>query len=142
MQEVKDKSQVKVHYKGTLADGTVFDSSEGREPLAFTMGADSIIPGFEKAVLGMKIDESKTVEIPCEEAYGEKRGDLIQDIDRTLMPDGMMPEIGQKLQSQDQTGRSFIVTIIDIKENMVTVDGNHELAGKNLIFEIKLVEII
>ncbi len=141
MQEVQNNNEVKVHYKGTLADGTVFDSSEGREPLSFTVGGGNMIPGFEKAVLGMKLEESKTVQIPCEEAYGQKRDDLIQEINKSLLPEGMQPEIGQKLQSQDQTGRSFVVTVTGIQESTITIDGNHELAGKDLTFEIKLVGI-
>ncbi len=141
MEEVKQNNQVKVHYKGTLTDGTVFDSSEGREPLSFTVGGGNMIPGFEKAVLGMKLEETKTVQIPCEEAYGQKRDDLIQEVNKSLLPEGMSPEIGQKLQSQDQTGRNFVVTVTEVKESTITIDGNHELAGKDLIFEIKLVEI-
>ena len=141
MKEVINQSQVKVHYTGTLDDGSVFDSSEGREPLAFTVGAGNMIPGFEKAVLGMKLNETKKVTIPCDQAYGPVREDLIQELNKSILPEGLNPQIGQKLQSQDNEGRSFIVTVKQVKETTIVIDGNHELAGKDLQFEIRLVEL-
>lgn len=141
MKEVINQSQVKVHYTGTLEDGSVFDSSEGREPLAFTVGAGNMIPGFEKAVLGMKLNETKKVTIPCDQAYGPVRDDLIQELNKSILPEGLNPQIGQKLQSQDNEGRSFIVTVKQVKETTIVIDGNHELAGKDLQFEIRLVEL-
>lgn len=139
MKEVINQSQVKVHYTGTLGDGSVFDSSEGREPLAFTVGAGNMIPGFEKAVMGMKLNETKKVTIPSDEAYGPVRDDLIQELDKSVLPEGLNPQTGQKLQSQDNQGRSFIVTVKQVKETTIVIDGNHELAGKDLQFEIRLV---
>ena len=130
-----------MHYTGTLDDGSVFDSSEGREPLAFTVGAGNMIPGFEKAVLGMKLNETKKVTIPCDKAYGPVRDDLIQELNKSILPEGLNPQIGQKLQSQDNEGRSFIVTVKQVKETTIVIDGNHELAGKDLQFEIRLVEL-
>ena len=141
MKEVINQSQVKVHYTGTLNDGSVFDSSEGREPLAFTVGAGNMIPGFEKAVLGMKLNETKKVTIPCDQAYGPVRDDLIQELNKSVLPEGLNPQIGQKLQSQDNEGRAFIVTVKQIKEDTIVIDGNHELAGKDLQFEIRLVDL-
>ena len=141
MKEVIHQSQVKVHYTGTLDDGSVFDSSEGREPLAFTVGAGNMIPGFEKAVLGMKLNETKNITIPCDEAYGPVREDLIQELDKSVLPEGLNPQVGQRLQSQDNQGRSFIVVVKDVKEKTIVIDGNHELAGRDLQFEIRLVEL-
>ena len=141
MKEVIDQSQVKVHYTGTLDDGSVFDSSEGREPLAFKVGAGNMIPGFEKAVLGMKLNETKSVTIPCNEAYGPVRDDLIQELDKSILPEGLNPHVGQKLQSQDNEGRAFIVVVKEVKDKTIVIDGNHELAGKDLQFEIRLVEL-
>ena len=141
MKEVIQQSQVKVHYTGTLDDGSVFDSSEGREPLAFTVGDGNLIPGFENAVLGMKVDETKKVTIPSEQAYGPVRNELIQELDISVLPEGLNPQAGQKLQSQDNEGRSFVVTVKQVNEKTIVVDGNHELAGKDLQFEIRVVEL-
>ena len=141
MKKAIDQSQVKVHYTGTLDDGSVFDSSEGREPLAFTVGAGNMIPGFENAVLGMAINEIKKIKIPCEQAYGPVRDDLIQELNKSVLPQGLTPQVGQRLQSQDDQGRSFVVTVRQVKEQTIVIDGNHELAGKDLQFEIRLVEL-
>ena len=141
MKEVINQSQVKVHYTGTLEDGSVFDSSEGREPLAFTVGTGNMIPGFENAVLGMKLNETKKVTIPSSEAYGPVREDLIQELDKSVLPEGLNPQTGQRLQSQDDQGRSFVVTVKQVNEKAIVIDGNHELAGKDLQFEIRLVEL-
>ena len=141
MKEVINQSQVKVHYTGTLEDGSVFDSSEGREPLAFTVGTGNMIPGFENAVLGMKLNETKKVTIPSSEAYGPVREDLIQELDKSVLPEGLNPQTGQRLQSQDDQGRSFVVTVKQVNEKTIVIDGNHELAGKDLQFEIRLVEL-
>ncbi len=141
MKEVIQQSQVKVHYTGTLEDGSVFDTSEGREPLAFTVGEGHLIPGFESAVLGMKLDETKKVVIPSDQAYGPVREELIQELDLSVLPEGLNPKAGQKLQSQDSQGRSFVVTVKQVNEKTIVVDGNHELAGKDLQFEIRVVEL-
>jgi peptidylprolyl isomerase len=132
---------VKVHYTGTLADGSVFDSSIGREPLQFTLGDGQMIPGFEQAVIGMELGETKTVTIPADQAYGPYYEELVFVIDRDELPAGMEPEVGQKLQMQSATGQITIVTVKDVSETNVTLDANHELAGKDLTFEIQLIEI-
>ncbi len=132
---------VNVHYTGTLDDGSVFDSSLGREPLQFTLGAGQMIPGFEQAVIGMELGETKTVTIPADQAYGPYYDDLVFVIPREQLPAGMEPAVGQKLQSQSATGQVMIVTVTEVSETSVTVDANHELAGEDLTFEIQLVEI-
>jgi len=133
---------VRVHYNGRLEDGTEFDSSVGREPLQFTLGEGSMIPGFEKAVIGMSLGQSKTVEIPADEAYGPYREELVLVVDRGELPPDLEPEVGQQLQMQQADGRVISVTVIEVSESSVTLDANHHLAGKDLIFEIQLVEIL
>jgi len=133
---------VQVHYTGKLADGTVFDSSIGKQPLAFTLGTGQMIPGFEKAVLGMKVGEKKTVTIPAAEAYGPRDEEAIVELSRDMLPSEREPKVGDALQVTDsQTGRTGIVTIIKVSEDTVTVDSNHFLAGKDLTFDIELVKI-
>lgn len=132
---------VRVHYTGTLEDGTTFDTSVGGEPLEFTLGASQMIPGFEKAVYGLKVEESKTVTIPAEEAYGPHRDDLIIVVEREQLPADLDPNVGQQLTMQQTDGRTAVVIVIDVSETTITVDTNHPLAGKDLIFKIELVEI-
>ncbi|MBI4267490.1 MAG: peptidylprolyl isomerase [Chloroflexi bacterium] len=132
---------VKVDYTGTLDDGTQFDSSAGREPLQFTLGEGKVIPGFEKAVLGMKVGDAKTVKIPSAEAYGPYHDQLMLVLDRSQLPADLVPEVGQTLQ-MEQDGRTFLVNITAVSTANITVDGNHPLAGKDLTFEITLVEIV
>ncbi|MFC1917308.1 peptidylprolyl isomerase [Chloroflexota bacterium] len=136
-----DGNAVKVHYTGTLEDGTVFDSSVGREPLEFTLGAGAMIPGFENAVRGMEVGQEKTVTIPAEGAYGPPQPDMIMAFERDKLPEGLNPEVGQQLQMQDQSGGVAVVVITEVTETTITIDANHPLAGKDLTFEIELVEI-
>ena len=136
-----DGDTVRVHYTGTLEDGTTFDTSVGGEPLEFTLGAGQMIPGFEKAVYGLKIGESKTVTIPAEEAYGPQRDDLIMVIEREQLPADLDPKVDQQLQMQQTDGRTAVVIVTDVSETTITVDANHPLAGEDLTFEIELVEI-
>ncbi len=131
---------VKVHYKGTLSDGSTFDSSEGRDPIEFVIGEGSVIPGFENAVTAMDVAETKIITIPSAEAYGEAREDMIGQIPRADLPDDMEPEIGLILQMESPE-RSIPVRIVDLTEEMVTLDANHPLAGQDLIFELTLVAI-
>jgi peptidylprolyl isomerase len=133
---------VQVNYTGKLADGTVFDSSIGREPLEFTLGAGQMIPGFEKAVFGMKVGEKKTVTIPVDEAYGPVRDDLVVEVPREKLPSDLTPEVGQQLGVKQPDGTTGIVTITAVSDNTVTINGNHPLAGKDLTFEIELVKIL
>ena len=139
--QVQDGDTVSVHYTGSLNDGTVFDSSEGRDPLPFTVGAGQVIPGFEKAVIGLKLGESVTVTIPVDEAYGPYREDLVVTVDRSELPADREPEIGQQLQRVLTDGSIITFVITEVAESTVTLDANHPLAGKELTFDIELVEI-
>lgn len=137
----KANDKVRVHYKGTLSTGEVFDSSEGREPLEFSLGSGQVIPGFDKGIEGMTINESKTLNIPCAEAYGEVRQELIQEVQKTQLPPEINPEVGMQLMSNTPEGQQIPLVITEVKENSIVVDANHPLAGKDLIFEITLVGI-
>lgn len=142
MTEAKLGDTVRVHYTGKLEDGTVFDSSLDRDPVEFTLGAGQVIPGFEQAVVGMSPGESKTVEVPAEQAYGPYREELVQEIDRELVPEELKLEVGQQLVLRLSPGRSIRVTVTKLTESKVTLDANHPLAGKDLTFDLQLVEII
>ncbi len=139
--KVANKNNVSVHYTGKLVDGSVFDSSDGREPLSFTIGEGQMIPGFEAGVLGMGINEKKTIEISSDKAYGEIRKDLIHDVSKENLPNDLDPEIGMQLQSSAQDGSVLNVTIVKVNEGSVTIDANHPLAGKDLLFDIEVVNI-
>lgn len=141
MLKAKEGDSVKVHYTGTFQDGNVFDSSLGGEPLEFALGKGQMIPGFEKAILGMQIGEDKKVTIPSNEAYGEVNEEMFFTINRTEIPDEVKPEVGMRLNAQTGQGQSIQVFIKDFDNQTVTLDANHPLAGKDLNFEIKLVEI-
>jgi FKBP-type peptidyl-prolyl cis-trans isomerase 2 len=130
-----------VHYTGRLQDGSVFDTSEGKEPLEFTLGQGQLIPGFEQAVTGMKVGESKTVTIPSDQAYGPHREELVQVVPREQLSEELKPEVGMQLQSTRSDGGVMVVTVTEVSETTITVDANSPLAGKDLTFEIELVGI-
>ncbi len=132
---------VSIEYTGTLDDGTVFDTSKGRKPLQFALGRGKVIPGFDKAVTGMKTGEAKTVHIPVDEAYGPHEDALIEKVDRSMMPADLKLEVGQLLQAVDEAGEARQVKILALDDKSVTLDGNHPLAGKDLNFQIELVAI-
>ncbi len=142
MSKAKDGDTVKVHYTGTLKNGEVFDTSEEREPLEFTLGQGQLIPGFEKAVIGMGEGDSTKVEIPSDEAYGEAREDLIINVPKDQLPEGVTPEIGMQLQVNQPNGQPVPVRITKIGDNDLTLDANHPLAGEDLTFDIELVEVV
>lgn len=141
MAQAKSGDTVKVHYTGKFADGTVFDSSLDREPLEFAIGEGQVIPGFEQAVEGMNTGDTKTVTIPAAEAYGPVNEEMVMEVDRSEFPDDLKPEVGDQLQMTQPDGETFIVSVTNADDTTVTLDANHPLAGKDLIFEIKLEEI-
>jgi len=141
MTEAKENDRVKVHYKGSLQDGTVFDSSENRQPLEFTIGQGMVIPGFEKGVVGMCEGDTKVISIEAEEAYGAYRQDLVGVVDKSRIPDDIDLKIGMVLQVRSPEGSVTNVVVSAITDNDVTLDMNHPLAGKELLFEVTLVEI-
>jgi peptidylprolyl isomerase len=142
MSQVKDGDTVKVGYTGMLDDGTVFDSSENRDPLEFTIGDGRLIKGFDDAVRGMSIGETKTVRIPAEEAYGPYHKEMTMVVDRQEFPPDMDPQIGEQLQVRQPSGQTMVVTVSDVTDGNVTLDANHPLAGKDLSFEITLDEVV
>lgn len=141
MSQVKKNDTVRVHYTGKLADGQVFDSSEGKEPIEFTLGQGQLIPGFEKGLVDMKVSEKKTINIPKEEAYGEPRPELIQEVPKTQLPPEITPEVGMGLVSRNPEGQEMNLVITDVKDDAIVVDANHPLAGKDLTFDLEVVEI-
>ncbi len=141
MTEVKSGDKVRIHYTGTLNDGSVFDSSQGRDPLEFVVGSGQVIPGFDKAVTGMATGEQKTVTIPADEAYGQPDPRAIQAIPRENIPAEIPLEVGLQLQAQSPQGHPIPVTVVEISETEVTLDANHRLAGKDLTFALELVSI-
>ncbi len=141
MAQVKKGDTVKVHYHGKLTDGTTFDSSTGRDPLEFEVGAGMMIKGFDDGVIDMTVGEKKTISIPAEDAYGASDPENIIEFPIVNFPEDMKPEVGMQLNMRDNAGHSFPVVITEVKEESVLLDANHPLAGKELIFDIELVEI-
>jgi peptidylprolyl isomerase len=138
--KAKKGDNVKVHYTGRLEDGTVFDSSHDREPLEFTLGEGQVIQGFETAVDGMAEGETKTTKIPAEEGYGDRREEMVIELERGKVPSDIQPEVGQNLQIQLQNGEQLPVVVTAVEDEKVVIDANHPLAGKTLVFDIELVE--
>jgi peptidylprolyl isomerase len=133
---------VKVHYTGTLNDGTVFDSSLEREPLEFTLGSGQVIPGFDKGIVGMELNEKKQIVLPPEEAYGERNEELVLEVPKNDLPADLEPQIGQQLQMQYNNGQTIVVTITNMSDSSVSLDANFPLAGQTLTFDLELVEIV
>jgi peptidylprolyl isomerase len=141
MTQAQPGTTVSIHYTGTLSDGTTFDSSEGRDPLTFKMGEGEIIPGLESALSGMEVGDKKQVTIASEEAYGPHRPEAIQQVPRESVPDHIPLDLGTQLQVQTPDGRALPVTVTEVTEEQVTLDANHPLAGKDLIFDVELVSV-
>ncbi len=141
MTEAKSGDTVQLHYKGTLDDGSVFDSSEGREPLEFTVGSGQIIPGLDREIPGMKVGDEKTVRIEPEDAYGPSDPAARQTVPRATIPANIPLEVGLQLQAQTENGQTMSVTVVEISDDEVVMDANHPLAGKALTFEIQLTGI-
>lgn len=142
MAQAKNGDTVKVHYTGRLGDGRVFDSSANRDPLQFTIGTGQVIPGFEEGVVGMELGQSKTVNIPADQAYGPRRDEMTVQVPKTQLPEDMSPEVGDQLQMRSQTGQPVLVTVTDVNDEAIELDANHPLAGEDLTFDIELVEIV
>ena len=142
MANVKHGDTVRLNYTGKLEDGTVFDSSEGDNPLEFTIGEGEIIAGLEQGVIGMSAGESKTIVIPMEQAYGPRDEARVFEMDKSKAPENFNAEIGQQLQMFRADGMAITVTVAGISEKSFTMDCNHPLAGKTLIFETTLVKIL
>ena len=134
--------QVLFHYTGSLADGTVFDSSTGREPLKVELGSGQVIPGVDQALAGMAPGDSKTVTVPAEKAYGPHRDELIHEVGRDKLAPEMKVDVGDRLEGTDAAGRRLQLTVVEVNDNAVKLDANHPLAGEDLTFELKLVEIV
>ncbi|MDL5046552.1 peptidylprolyl isomerase [Oscillatoria amoena NRMC-F 0135] len=141
MSTVKNGDTVKVHYTGTLDSGEVFDSSREREPIAFTLGAGMMIPGFEKGVMGMTVGEKKTIKIPCAEAYGAHSQENMIKVPKSQVPPGMEPKAGMMVELRSPQGQAIPVRIAEVTEESVTLDGNHPLAGQDLNFDLELVSL-
>jgi FKBP-type peptidyl-prolyl cis-trans isomerase 2 len=141
MAEAKQGDEVKVHYTGKLDDGTVFDSSQGRDPIGFTVGSGEVIPGFEEAVVGMEVGDKKTIKIESENAYGPRREDMVVTVDRDKFPEDVEPEEGQRFQVGSEQGQAIPAVVTDVTGDKITLDANSPLAGKDLTFEIELVEV-
>ena len=141
MKTAEKDNVVKVHYTGKLEDGQVFDTSKNRAPLEFKVGDGKLIKGFEDAVLGMELNEQKTVNIPKDDAYGDAREDLVYKIGRDRLPDDLEPKVGMDLVSKFPDGTEQVVKIAELSDSEVTIDANHPLAGKDLVFDLELIEI-
>jgi FKBP-type peptidyl-prolyl cis-trans isomerase 2 len=142
MPQAQNGNTVKVHYTGKLNDGSVFESSRGKAPLEFTLGNDQLIPGFEKAVIGMEVGETRSVVIPADEAYGRHLDEMILEVKRDQLPPDLVPEVGQQLQSKQSDGQIAVFTVTEVNEDSIKVDANHPLAGQDLTFDIELMEIL
>ena len=142
MAQVTDGDTVRIHYTGKLSDGSEFDSSAGGDPLQFTVGQNMIIPHLETSIVGMAVGDTATVEIAAENAYGPRRPEAIQTVERSLMPEGADLQVGSQVQATGEGGQVFVLTIVEMGDDTVTLDGNHPLAGEDLTFEIEIVEIV
>ncbi len=139
--EVREGDIVRVHYTGRLTSGEVFDSSEGRDPLKFEVGAGMMIEGFDQAVIGMTAGEKKTVRIAPEEGYGPRFEEMVMEFPKANLPEDLVPELGMQLTLSNPDGEQWAVTITQVTEEMITLDGNHHLAGQELEFDIELVAV-
>jgi peptidylprolyl isomerase len=142
MTKAKPGDTVRIHYTGTLTDGTQFDSSEGREPLEFTVGSGQIIKGLDHEVEGMEVGDRNKVTIPADEAYGQRDPQSIQQVPRGSIPPEVNIQPGAQLQARTQDGNTVLLTVVETTEDHVTVDANHPLAGQDLVFDVELVEIV
>lgn len=141
MAAAKTGDTVQVHYTGKLTDGTVFDSSQGRDPLEFKLGEGRVIEGFENAIVGLEPGDSTTTTIEPDNAYGPRRDELTIEVPKNKFPDHISPTVGQQLEMMQQNGQPVQVTVIEVGDEQVTLDANHPLAGQTLVFDIELVNV-
>ena len=141
MSQVKENDTVKIHYTGKLQDGQVFDSSLERDPIEFTIGGGQIIPGLEKVLIDMKVNDKKTIEIPQAEAYGDVQKELFQEVPKEQLPQEITPEVGMGLVAKNPDGSERQLRVAEVKDDSIVIDANHPLAGKDLIFDVEVVEI-
>jgi FKBP-type peptidyl-prolyl cis-trans isomerase SlpA len=141
MSQAKKNDTVKVHYTGKLTSGEVFDSSKERDPLEFKVGSGQLIPGFDQAVEGMEVNEKKTINIPSEKAYGASNPDLIRNVSQEQLPEDIEPEVGQTLIASGPEGQETRLVVTEVHDEHIVVDANHPLAGKDLVFDLELVDI-
>lgn len=142
MSKVKNGDTVKVHYTGKLEDGSVFDSSVERDPLEVTLGEGKLIPGFEDAVIGLEVGDKTTASIASADAYGERREDLEVTVERSQLPEDIEPQVGMQLQLNQPNGQPVPVQVTKVEDENIIIDANHPLAGKDLTFDIELIEIV
>lgn len=142
MAQVKSGDTVKVHYTGKLDDGSVFDTSVNREALELIIGDNQLIAAFEEGLIGMSPGESKTIEVSSEEAFGPYHEEMVTTVDRSELPDGLEPQLGQRLSANGEDGESITVFVTEVGDSSVTLDANHPLAGEDLTFDVELVEIL
>ncbi len=141
MSQVKNNDTVKIHYTGKLEDGQVFDSSVERDPIEFTIGGGQIIPGLEKGLIDMEVNEKKTIQVPQTEAYGDVQKELFQEIPKDQLPQEITPEVGMGLVAKNPDGSERQLRVAEVKDESIIIDANHPLAGKDLIFDVEVVEI-
>ena len=141
MSQVKENNTIKVNYTGKLSNGQIFDTSEGKEPIEFILGQGRLIPGFEKGLIDMKLNEKKTIEIAKDQAYGDVNDNLIQEINKAELPQDMEPKVGMGLVSKSPDGKEINLMVVEVKDESIVIDGNHPLAGHDLIFDVEVVEI-
>jgi peptidylprolyl isomerase len=142
MSEANTGDTVRIHYTGTLTDGSEFDSSAGGDPLEFTIGAGQIIPGLDREIAGMAVGDTKKVTVIADEAYGAREPEAVQEVPREAVPEGINLVVGNRLQATTADGQQMVVTIAAVNDETVTMDANHPLAGEDLIFDVELVEIV
>ena len=141
MTQAKQGDTVRIHYTGTLTDGTQFDSSAGRAPLEFTLGEGRIIPGLEREIAGMTVGDTKTVTVPAADAYGPHHAEGVHEVEREQLPEDIDITVGVELQATGEGGQVVRLRVTAMEEGRVTLDANHPLAGHDLVFEVELVEI-
>lgn len=142
MSQVQANDKIRVHYTGKLTNGEVFDTSVEREPLEVQLGEGRLIPGFESGLIDMTINEKKTINIPAADAYGESKPELIQEVAKAQLPADIKPEVGMGLVSRTAEGREIQLVIAEVKDDTIVVDANHPLAGKDLVFDVELIDIL